>query len=115
MEMVEREILGIYVASVTPFTEEDKVAGDVLNIMLPHYQKIFDAFQEGKVRDAEVMQHKANNIMEALCSVGLIPAIKYVLSAQGIPAGNPRSPFAPLEDEAKACIDRALEENLIVC
>lgn len=88
--------------------------GSTFNIMLPHYKKIFDAFREGRIRDAEVMQHKANNIMEALCSVGLIPAIKYVLSTQGIAAGDPRSPFAPLEDEAKACIDRVLGENLII-
>lgn len=87
--------------------------GSTFNIMLPHYRQIFDAFREGRVLEAGNMQHKANNIMEALCSVGLIPAIKYVLSTQGIQAGNPRSPFAPLGEEEKAYIDRVLKENLI--
>lgn len=87
--------------------------GSTFNCMLPHYEKIFHAFLEGRILEAEAMQHKANHIMEALCSVGLIPAIKYVLSTQGIHAGNPRSPFAPLDAEARAYVDRVLKENLI--
>ena len=87
--------------------------GSTFNIMLPHYKKIFDAFREGRIKEAEAMQHKANNIMEALCSVGLIPAVKYVLSTQGIQAGKPRSPFAPLDAEASAYIDQVWKENII--
>lgn len=88
--------------------------GSTFNCMLPHYKKIFDAFLEGKIDDARQMQHKANTIMEAFCNVGLIPAVKYVLACQGNPVGDPRSPFLPLGDEAKAYVDRILKENLIV-
>ena len=51
--------------------------------------------------------------MEALCSVGLIPAIKYVLGTMGIDAGPARRPFGTLSDEQKSMLDRVIGENLI--
>lgn len=87
--------------------------GSTFNCMLPHYKKILDAFLEGRIDEAREMQHKANNIMEALCNVGLIAAVKYVLETQGNPVGDPRSPFMPLGDEAKRYIQEVLGENLI--
>ena len=50
--------------------------------------------------------------MEALCSVGLIPAIKYVLTRMGIDAGVPRKPFHSLTAEEKQYLDQVLEQNL---
>lgn len=87
--------------------------GSTFNCMLPHYKQIYDAFLAGNIDGAREMQHKANNIMEALCNVGLIPAVKYVLTTQGIDAGLPRSPFSPLTDKAKAYLDTVLKENLL--
>lgn len=88
--------------------------GSTFNCMLPHYKYIYDSFLAGEIQRARELQHKANTIMEAFCKVGLIPAVKYVLSAQGIDAGAPRSPFAPLDADAKAYIDSVLKENLVV-
>lgn len=87
--------------------------GSTFNCMLPHYKKIFDAFLAGDIDGAREMQHKANNIMEALCRVGLIPAVKYVLTTQGIDAGLPRSPFSPLDESAKDYLNGVLKENLL--
>lgn len=88
--------------------------GSTFNCMLPHYLKIYNAFNGGKIDEAREMQHKANNIMETFCTVGLIPAVKYVVCKQGIDVGIARKPFAELSPEAKALVDKALANNLIV-
>ena len=87
--------------------------GSTFNCMLPHYLKIYNAFNEGKIDLARQMQHKANTIMEVFCTVGLIPAVKYVVCRQGIDVGIARRPFGELTEQAKQLVDRALEENLI--
>lgn len=86
--------------------------GSTFNMMLPHYKKIFDLYNEGKGAEALQLQHSANNCMEAMCSVGLIAAIKYVLGTQGIDVGLARKPFSPLTDEQKAYVDGVLAKNL---
>ncbi|WP_101908353.1 dihydrodipicolinate synthase family protein [Marasmitruncus massiliensis] len=90
----------------------DGSIGSTFNFMLPHYKKIYDTYLSGDREGALALQVKANNIMEALCSVGLIPAIKYVLTTMGIDAGIPRRPFLPLEDSQKIFLDQVLKENL---
>ena len=51
--------------------------------------------------------------MEAVCRVGLIPAIKYELARQGYPVGDARAPFAPLNDEQKAYVDAVLDRDMV--
>lgn len=89
----------------------DGAIGSTFNIMLPEYRRIYDTFLGGDFRQAQRLQAKANNVMEALCRVGLIPAVKYVLGRQGIPAGSPRRPFLPLDATQREEIDRAFAEN----
>lgn len=87
--------------------------GSTFNMMLPHYKKIFTLFAAGDRAGALALQHKANNCMQAMCRVGLIPAIKYELARQGYPVGEARAPFRPLTDEQKACIDAVLDRDLV--
>jgi N-acetylneuraminate lyase len=87
--------------------------GSTFNCMLPHYLKIYNAFQEGRMDEARLLQHKANNIMAALCKVGLIPAVKCVLAMQGNDVGLSRSPFSNPNEEQKAYLRKVLEENLV--
>lgn len=91
----------------------DGSIGSTFNFMLPHYKLIFDTYKKKDLELALELQVKANNIMEALCSVGLIPAIKYVLTAQGIDAGEPRRPFLPLSPEQKQYLEQVLRQNLV--
>lgn len=88
--------------------------GSTFNFMYSHYKKIYDLYRSKKLDEALELQIKANNIMYALCGVGLIPAIKYILSTMGIDAGIPRKPFAPLCEKQKTQIDQVLRDNLIV-
>lgn len=87
--------------------------GSTFNMMLPHYKKIFDLFSQGNREEALALQHRANNCMEAMCAVGLIPAIKYELARQGFPVGQPRKPFAPLTREQKDYVDGVLDKNML--
>ena len=87
--------------------------GSTFNMMLPHYKKIFTLFEAGDRAGALALQHKANNCMQAMCRVGLIPAIKYELARQGYPVGEARAPFRPLTDAQKACIDAVLDRDLV--
>ena len=81
--------------------------------MLPHYLKVYEAFLAGKLEEAAAIQHKANNVMEALCKVGLIPAVKYLLRKQGNDCGMARAPFHNLTPEQQQYIDEVTEKNLI--
>ena len=87
--------------------------GSTFNFMYPHYKRIYDLFQAGRTDEARVLQVKANNIMAALCAVGLIPAIKWVLNDMGVPVGGPRRPFIPITDEQGRQLKAVLEENLV--
>lgn len=89
----------------------DGAIGSTFNIMLPEYRRIYDTFLGGDFRGARQLQTKANNVMEALCRVGLIPAVKYVLGRQGVAAGDPRRPFSPLNSAQREEIDRAFAAN----
>ena len=87
--------------------------GSTFNMMLPHYKKIFTMFEAGDRAGALALQHKANNCMQVMCRVGLIPAIKYELARQGYPVGEARAPFRPLTDEQKAYVDAVLDRDLV--
>lgn len=87
--------------------------GSTFNCMLPHYLRIYNTFLAGDLEGARDLQHKANNTMAAMCKVGLIPAVKYLLQEQGNDCGLPRAPFHPLTDEQKAYLDAEMAANLV--
>lgn len=86
--------------------------GSTFNFMYPHYKQIYDLFRAGQIDAARALQVKANNIMAALCEVGLIPAIKWVLGDMGVPVGEPRRPFMPITPQQGQRLKAVLAENL---
>ena len=91
----------------------DGSIGSTFNFMLPHYLTVYRLFHEGRINEAREAQVRANNIMEALCAVGLIPAIKYVLGTMGVDVGTARRPFGTLSEGQKTMLDQVIRENLI--
>ena len=91
----------------------DGSIGSTFNFMYPHYKKIYDAYHAHRLEEALELQEKANNIMNALCDVGLIPGIKHVLTTMGIDSGLPRRPFSELTEEQKQYVDKIVGENLV--
>ena len=92
----------------------DGSIGSTFNFMYPHYRKIYDLFLDGRHDEARALQIKANNIMNALCDVGLIPAIKHVLGTLGVPVGQPRRPFKPISIEQAEMLSKVLRDNLVM-
>jgi N-acetylneuraminate lyase len=90
----------------------DGSIGSTFNFMLPHYHKIYELHRAGQGREALALQVRANNIIAALNRAGMIPAIKYILETQGIPAGPPRKPFTALTAEQGRYLDGVLRDNL---
>lgn len=91
----------------------DGFIGSTFNFMLPHYLKIYEAFNAGRVEEARQLQVKANNIMEVIMGEGLFPSIKHILATQGVDAGQMRRPFLPLSEQAAAHVDAVVAENLV--
>ena len=85
--------------------------GSTFNFMLPHYKKVASLYSEHS-KEALVLQTKANNIMSVIWNIGLFPAIKYILTKQGINVGITRKPFIQLTNEEKKRIDKVIDENL---
>ena len=73
--------------------------GSTFNVMLPHYLKLFSACKDNDLPKMQDLQRRANNIMEAFVSKGLIASIKFILKQQGYDAGESRRPFTPLTNE----------------
>jgi N-acetylneuraminate lyase len=86
----------------------DGSIGSTFNVLLPLFLRIYNAYNEGRREEALKLQVTANDIMEAFCKVGLIAAIKYALTYQGIDAGEPRRPLTGLNEEEKRMIREAL-------
>jgi N-acetylneuraminate lyase len=89
----------------------DGSIGSTFNFMFPHYRRIYDLFRAGQLDEARALQVRANNIMAALCAVGLIPAIKWVLADMGVPVGEPRRPFMPITAAQGERLRAVLEAN----
>ena len=84
--------------------------GSTFNFTLPLFTPIDAAFRAGDLARAHALQRRANDVVFLLGRCGLIPAIKYALSRQGIAAGECRRPISPLTAEHKAALDQMLEE-----
>ncbi len=83
--------------------------GSTYNIMPERFRGILDSYNSGDMKKATALQGRANEIIEALIKTDVKSAIKYVLTKQGIPCGTCRRPFAPLNNEQKAELDRIME------
>lgn len=91
----------------------DGFIGSTFNFMLPHYLKVYEAFNEGRLEEARELQLKANNIMEAIMGEGLFPSIKHILSERGIAVGKMREPLWPLSPDAAKHVDVVVAANLV--
>ena len=70
-----------------------------------------DAFRKGENERALRVMASANNVTETIIA-RCLPCTKYVLTLQGIDAGECRGPFAPVTEEEKRAIRTAFENNL---
>lgn len=92
----------------------DGFIGSTFNFMLPQYKKIVEMYNSPRKASVYELLSNCTDILQLLLKVGLPAAIKYILSEQGIEAGEVRRPLLPLSDEAKRQVDSVLKNKLFV-
>lgn len=91
----------------------DGFIGSTFNFTLPHFTAIMEAWNAGEIDIARDLQIRANNMMEVIMREGLFPSIKHVMTERGYDVGGVRKPFQPIDADAAARVDEAVQANLI--
>ncbi len=86
--------------------------GSTFNFTLPLFTRIEQAYAAGDMPAAQALQQRANAIMQALVSAGLFPAIKHILTVQGLDVGTCRRPLHTLTPEQAAMVEKVVLENM---
>ena len=76
--------------------------GTTYNFMPDLMVKIYSLAAEGKIEEAREVQSIANKAIAVVLRNGAIPSCKHLISHYGVPYGECREPFLPLEESAKA-------------
>ncbi len=86
--------------------------GSTYNFMAEKYIAIEKAFRAGDIEAARAEQKKANAIIQALLSCGVIPGCKVLCRRLGLDLGECRRPFRRLTEEEAARLIAVYEENV---
>ncbi len=78
--------------------------GTTYNFQLETIKGIYNAFKNGDVQKAQVLQIKANRVISVLLKYKIIPATKAVVEAMGYDVGNAAFPMKRYTNEQKAQI-----------
>ncbi|TDX79555.1 N-acetylneuraminate lyase [Neorhizobium sp. R1-B] len=66
----------------------------------------------GQIEDARTLQRVANDIIDVLIAVGVMPGSKAALDVMGVPIGPSRRPFRKLHDADRARLEESLQPLL---
>jgi len=75
--------------------------GSTYNFMPEKYRKLVDLFNAGQIAKAQQVQHEINNLIPPLEKYGAMQLAKEILTLRGMPCGDCREPFTPLDEKAK--------------
>ncbi len=89
----------------------DGGVGSTYNFMAEKFIKIIALCERGDLAAAREEQFKANNILQLLMRVGIMPGEKAALKMMGIDLGECRKPFRSLTEEENAQMRQTLIEN----
>jgi len=88
----------------------DGAVGSTYNFMAPHYRRIIDAHQAGKMDAAKQHQAVATARVEEILRHGGHNAIKAAMGILGLDCGPPRLPWKPLSDGARSALKQELAD-----
>lgn len=88
--------------------------GSTYNIMAEKFIQMRELFAQGNLTEALQIQNEVNEIVTALCKVGVFKGIKAILKMQGLDCGVCRRPFLELEDTQIAELEKIAEKNGIL-
>lgn len=83
--------------------------GSTYNFMGPYYRAVIDAFEEGRLEDAQRSQLHATRMVHEVLGVGGGGAIKAAMSILGVDCGPPRLPLERVPDDRMRGLRRSLE------
>jgi N-acetylneuraminate lyase len=86
--------------------------GSTYNLMAEKFISIKQCFDSGRIEEALRLQTEADDVIRVLGTMSIFNAEKYLLSLQGIPFGECRRPFKPLNGEEKAKLEEICEKYL---
>ena len=90
----------------------DSAIGSTFNFMADKFIAIRDSFKKKDFDRARAIQTEANTVIEAMQQTrSFFGAEKYMMDILGIPFGEPRRPFFPLEDDEKAFLRKVAAEH----
>lgn len=88
--------------------------GSTYNIMAEKFIRINELFAQNQMEQALVVQNEVNEVVAALCKVGIFKGIKAILKMQGLDCGECRKPFLPLTEEQNTFLRNVAEKNHIL-
>ncbi|MDR1629144.1 MAG: N-acetylneuraminate lyase [Oscillospiraceae bacterium] len=86
----------------------DGAIGSTFNFMPEKFIEIAKLWNEGKIAEAQQVQHRVNTIIDALIKVGVMQGEKEVLRHMGFDFGNARAPFKPLSEDEKRFVEKSI-------
>ncbi len=88
----------------------DAGIGSTYNLMCAEYVALRNAFLRGDLDEARRIQYKVNKVTEILIRYNVARAVKYILSLDGIEAGDMAYPMYALTDEQKKSLVKELTD-----
>ncbi len=85
--------------------------GSTYNFLAPLFLPLWRAFREGRLADANTLQHRANRIITQLAPFPGIASSKVVMRFLGVDLGEPRRPQSRLSESEKAALESALRAS----
>lgn len=86
--------------------------GSTYNFMPDKFRKLVDCFKSGKIAEAQQIQHEINTIIPYVGKYGSMQAAKEFLTLRGMPCGDSRGPFTPLDENAKKELKQVFDTYL---
>jgi len=81
-------------------------------VMSEKFVAILNAFNSGDLEKARRLQTEADDVIRVIAAMNTFSSEKYLLGLQGIPFGECRRPFRPLNNDEKKKLDIIFETHL---
>ena len=107
-------IMGGYESCMIKLLENncDGFIGSTFNFMLPQYKRVIELYYSENKEMLYKCFKNCTDVLDVLLELGLPASIKYILSKQGIEAGEVRRPLLPLNEESKRLLDQIIITKL---
>jgi len=84
--------------------------GTTYNCMPKLFLALYQAWKDGSIERAQVLQTQANRIINVMTRFSIIPALKAVMRFTGRDCGDPRGPFLPLDEDQQNSLRKMLDD-----